>query len=154
MGLDMFLYAENYFSGYNELEKEVTDGIMSLANMKELQSDHGSVLVRVEAMYWRKANAIHRWFVENVQDGKDDCGTYYVSDTHLVELKAICDRVLAEPSLALESLPPQQGFFFGTYELDEWYLMQLKYTSDRIKYLMEVQNSKVDGFLFYYRSSW
>jgi hypothetical protein len=154
MGLDMFLYAENYFSGYNELEKEVTDGIMSLANMKELQSDHGSVVVRVEAMYWRKANAIHRWFVENVQDGKDDCGTYYVSDIHLVELKAICDRVLAEPSLALEMLPPQQGFFFGTYELDEWYLMQLKYTSDRIKYLMEVQNSKVDGFLFYYRSSW
>jgi hypothetical protein len=22
--------------------------------------------------YWRKANAIHRWFVEHVQDGNDD----------------------------------------------------------------------------------
>ena len=23
---------------------------------------------------WRKANAIHKWFVDNVQDGVDDCG--------------------------------------------------------------------------------
>ena len=23
--------------------------------------------------YWRKANQIHNWFVENVQDGEDDC---------------------------------------------------------------------------------
>ena len=23
--------------------------------------------------YWRKQNAIHNWFVENVQDGIDDC---------------------------------------------------------------------------------
>jgi hypothetical protein len=154
MGLDMYLYADNYFSGYNDLEKETTDAILSLANMNELKSDHGSIVVRVEAAYWRKANAIHRWFVENVQDGKDDCGIYYVSDVALVELKAVCDRVIANPSLAMELLPPQQGFFFGTYEIDEWYLIQLKYTSDRIKYLMEIQNSKMDGFIFHYTSSW
>jgi hypothetical protein len=154
MGLDMFLYADNYFSGYNETEKERTDAILSLANMNELKSDHGSIVVRVEAAYWRKANAIHRWFVDNVQDGKDDCGIYYVSDVTLVELKAVCDRVLANPSLAMDILPPGQGFFFGTYEIDELYLISLKYTSDRIKYLMEVQNSKMDGFIFYYTSSW
>ena len=28
-----------------------------------------------EVGYWRKANAIHGWFVRNVQNGKDDCGT-------------------------------------------------------------------------------
>ena len=26
-----------------------------------------------EVGYWRKANAIHKWFVDNVQDGNDDC---------------------------------------------------------------------------------
>ena len=28
---------------------------------------------------WRKANAIHKWFVDHVQDGEDDCGRYPVS---------------------------------------------------------------------------
>ena len=45
--------------------------------------------------YWRKANAIHRWFVQNVQDGVDDCGTYIVTREQLEQLKAACERVLA-----------------------------------------------------------
>lgn len=45
--------------------------------------------------YWRKANAIHRWFVENVQDGNDDCGEYEVTKEKLEELKDTCLEVLA-----------------------------------------------------------
>jgi hypothetical protein len=43
--------------------------------------------------YWRKANAIHRWFVENVQDGEDDCGYYEVSKEQLEELLKTCIEV-------------------------------------------------------------
>lgn len=45
--------------------------------------------------YWRKANAIHRWFVQNVQGGVDDCGTYIVTREQLEQLKATCEQVLS-----------------------------------------------------------
>lgn len=45
--------------------------------------------------YWRKANAIHAWFVENVQNGVDDCGMYIVRRDQLEELKEACERVIA-----------------------------------------------------------
>lgn len=52
-----------------------------------------------EIAYWRKANAIHRWFVENVQGGKDDCGDYYVSREQLQKLLDTCKEVLSASKL-------------------------------------------------------
>lgn len=46
-----------------------------------------------EIGYWRKANAIHNWFVENVQNGVDDCGEYEVSKSDLKELLSLCKEV-------------------------------------------------------------
>lgn len=43
--------------------------------------------------YWRKANQIHNWMVNNVQDGIDDCGTYEVGKDKLEELLEICKYV-------------------------------------------------------------
>ena len=43
-----------------------------------------------EVMYWRKANAIHKWFVDNVQGGEDDCREYPVSNDQLIELRDTC----------------------------------------------------------------
>lgn len=48
---------------------------------------------------WRKANHIHQWFVDNVQDGVDDCGTYEVTEEQLEELLDVCKRVLAASKL-------------------------------------------------------
>lgn len=50
--------------------------------------------VEEEVMYWRKANHIHSWFVENVQDGDDDCGTYYISTEALKKLLSVCEDVI------------------------------------------------------------
>jgi hypothetical protein len=46
-----------------------------------------------EVGYWRKANAIHKWFVDNVQDGDDDCGYYEVTKEQLEELLNICNTI-------------------------------------------------------------
>lgn len=46
-----------------------------------------------EVGYWRKANHIHEWFVENVQDGIDDCGIYPVTKDQLHELYNLCKKV-------------------------------------------------------------
>ena len=44
--------------------------------------------------YWRKANHIHKWFVDHVQGGDDDCKRYSVSLNQLSELKDACKTVL------------------------------------------------------------
>lgn len=46
------------------------------------------------AAQWRKANQIHKWFVDNVQDGNDDCGTYEVGVEQLKGLLGIVNKVL------------------------------------------------------------
>lgn len=46
-----------------------------------------------EIGYWRKANAIHKWFVDNIQDGEDDCGYYEVAPEQLEELLNICKLI-------------------------------------------------------------
>jgi hypothetical protein len=52
-----------------------------------------------ETGYGRKANAIHRWFVENVQNGVDDCNVYEVSRRQLEQLLDVVERVLAASEL-------------------------------------------------------
>lgn len=105
-----------------------------------------------EEIYWRKANAIHGWFVENVQDGEDDCGCYEVSYSQLLNLyDTLCD--LTSDVEAKELLPPKPGFFFGTYDIDENYWYDVAYSKKHIgKFLNEYKpDSKVR---FFYSSSW
>jgi hypothetical protein len=54
---------------------------------------------QMEVGYWRKANAIHKWFVENVQDGEDDCRHAYVNREQLQELLDTCKKVKAASKL-------------------------------------------------------
>ena len=50
-----------------------------------------------DVAYWRKANAIHKWFVDNVQDGIDDCGFHReVTEKDLKKLIRICKKILKE----------------------------------------------------------
>lgn len=45
--------------------------------------------------YWRKANHIHKWFVDNIQDGEDDCGYHReVTERDLRRLLDICKVIL------------------------------------------------------------
>lgn len=105
-----------------------------------------------EVGYWRKANAIHRWFVENIQDGVDDCGKYEVEKEKLEELLAYCKEVLEDHSKAEELLPTQCGFFFGSTEYDEWYFEDIK---DTIKILEKVlEETDFDRQMITYQSSW
>lgn len=48
-----------------------------------------------EVGYWRKANQIHNWFVDKVQDGEDDCDYHHeVTKEILEELLDTCETVL------------------------------------------------------------
>lgn len=52
-----------------------------------------------EVAYWRKANQIHKWFVENVQNNIDDCGEYIVPKEKLEELIKVCEEVINNSEL-------------------------------------------------------
>ena len=52
-----------------------------------------------EIVYWRKANQIHQWFVDNVQNGIDDCNYYEVSKEQIEELKELCEEVIEKSVL-------------------------------------------------------
>ena len=102
-----------------------------------------------EAGYWRKQNQIHRWFVENVQDGIDNCGEYYVDREKLIELLDLCKKVKVDNALADSYLPSASGFFFGGTEYDEWYFNGIDNTIDIITEALEDDRGE-----YYYSSSW
>ena len=101
MGLDMYLSANLFVSGYNfspEKEKQQYQNILNAVN---ISPSHGSncgapsATLEITVAYWRKANHIHRWFVENVQGGEDNCDRYSVSRDQLKELLGLCEDVLS-----------------------------------------------------------
>jgi hypothetical protein len=161
MGLDMYLEARRYVSGYShstDEEKELFNTITEAIGLQGMH-DERSATVSVNVAYWRKANQIHTWFVENVQDGVDDCGSYRVSREQLTELLSLCERVseLADIEYAGEHLPTYKGSFFGSIEYGEYYFEQTAWTAER---LAEILNGipKTDSMMtttdFYYQASW
>lgn len=148
MGLDMFLTARKYVSSHSDeaLSTKMNQIAQNLGFPGEVSG------ITVEAMYWRKANAIHQWFVENVQGGVDDCRESRVEREDLVKLQDTIDRCLRDTTLAPELLPTQAGCFFGGLEYDEWYWQDLERTSTRLKEILEATAN--DWWEFHYHASW
>lgn len=137
MGLDSYLFAAEI---KNDLvaEKTISDIISSEA--------------AYEVAYWRKFNALHRWFVENVQNGVDDCGDYPVSREALMKLLEVLEQVQKFPDLREKLLPTVSGFFFGSTDYDEWYESQVDYSVNQLRTVLS--RTEPDTTKFYYLSSW
>ncbi len=98
MGLDMHLSRRTYVKKWDhqkpeeQIDVKVTKGGKPLVGVN---AEKVSYIIE-EVGYWRKANQIHSWFVENTQDGHDNNGEEsHVSTKKLQELLDICKRVLA-----------------------------------------------------------
>ena len=149
MGLDMYLNKRTYVqywehNGDDNYEVKVTKGgEPTKINPKKVK------YIVEEAGYWRKQNQIHRWFVENVQEGIDNCGEYYVSKEDLETLLDLCQKVKADHSLAQSLLPSASGFFFGGTEYDEWYFDGIDNTIQILEEALEDERGD-----YYYSSSW
>lgn len=148
MGLDMYLTAKRGF--YSNLYPG--DGDLAQAVREALKVEGFEVGgVEIRAGYWRKANAIHKWFVDNVQDGKDDCQESRVSREQLRDLRAACSKELeATQDEQGKILPTQSGFFFGSTDYDDDYREDLANT---IKIIDEALNLDL-RWEFFYQSSW
>lgn len=98
MGLDMHLTAKRYVGDWdhtNPAERARYRAVAEAAGFGGLRCDGSPHLeVEMSVMYWRKANAIHAWFVRECGGGVDDCRPVYVEREKLTELAALCRHVL------------------------------------------------------------
>lgn len=165
MGLDMYLSARKHLEKINwkalqdnqdlsysspEAVYPKFNDLMELTQLADVATDIYGASVEVTCAYWRKANQIHKWFVDNIQGGNDNCGEYYVSQDKLIELLALCKHALEtkDPNL----FPPQAGFFFGGTDIDEWYWNDIRNTISQLERIFALP--QVDSLSFYYNSSW
>ena len=172
MGLDMYLYASKYFNNgsYKAPEDPEKRAAQTIAAAAGFNPSVESITVKARVAYWRKANAVHKWFVDNVQDGTDDCGEYRVSIGHLKELRDTAKQVLdeyrewlaipederdnEEPFEFGDRLPTQAGFFFGGTDYDEWYVRDLEITIEQLDRILAEHASHGDWIDYIYQSSW
>lgn len=195
MGLDMYLSKRSYVKRWNHNEKNHTVSVKFDGKKRPDIKPERVTYIEEEVMYWRKANHIHAWFVNNCADGVDNCQPVYVKVEQLEELRKLCINVqeildkaektkvvsvlvgwrnggewyedmntyedeVSEKVTAL--LPPQQGFFFGSTLIDEWYYEQTKRTAEELgkileEYYLFQKQGKKHGYYtsdFRYESSW
>lgn len=152
MGLDMYLNAKRYLWSFPEDNPDANLGREIGQHFPELGGSDIKY-VTAEVAYWRKANAIHQWFVNNVQNGRDDCGDYFVERGQLEELLTLVNAVLNKDMKPDQALPTQSGFFFGNVEYNDWYYDDLQSTKEQLEKILSNEElfKKWD---IYYHASW
>lgn len=148
MGLDMYLYAEKWmtFTDARSKDEDVKKEIAKILGVKGADVES----VRCLAAYWRKANSIHKWFVDNCQDGKDECQESDVSREDLVKLRDLCQKTI--DSRDPKRLPTQEGLFFGSVKYDDLYFDDVRNTIELIDKALATFSKR--GWHFIYRASW
>lgn len=135
MGLDMFLFRQKKFregdDAYNKLVRETSE----------------------EVMYWRKANQIRSWIVNNtIYEDNWNCEEVELTKETLEKLKADCEIVMDNPSKARTLFPTSSGFFFGSTDYDEWYFNELETTAKEIEIILE--ETDFENETIYYTEWW
>lgn len=167
MGLDMYLIKAKRMG-----EVTITEYIHRYSTW-DTEKKYGDNAIFEQIGYWRDANHIHNWFVENVQDGIDECDIYEVTKEQLEDLLSVCKEVLnnsklikgkvvngqkyengeyiEDSSVAEELLPTTSGFFGGT-EYDEWHYKDVENTINIIEDVLRTTDFEHEVVM--YRSSW
>lgn len=144
MGLDMYLTAERGMYEHKELEESIKKVLKPEEQVFKISE------IILELGYWRKANAIHNWFVKNCQDGVDECQKTFVTKDQLQKLLDVCKEVQKNHDKAQELLPSASGFFFGNIDYDEYYFICIDSTIQILENVMKIDNS----WFIHYQSSW
>lgn len=147
MGLDMYLTAKRYIYNFQDDGLALRDALEAL-KVNEMRVKE----ISYEAGYWRKANQIHKWFVDNVQDGDDNCREHLVTHEKLERLLDLVNEVLRNKDKAQDMLPTTNGFFFGCELYDEGYFDDLISTKAIIENVFALPD--YNRYDIYYCSSW
>lgn len=194
MGLDMYMYAQvrSTILDYGRDEEPPEDRQKMLAAAEAVglkdsagEGNYGPVSIEMQVGYWRKANAVHGWFVEHVQDGVDECQRSRVELEQIVELRELCEKVVATAKLEpgkvvvgqrgtasgwedmledgevctnadeiIELLPPTSGLFFGSSDIDGFFIDNIKHTIKVMQLCEALAARHRYNVSFHYQSSW
>lgn len=180
MGLDQYFMAERSVWPHEKVEgkvKEIYDATIEIYG--DLMDDNQKVAyIKFQAGYLRKANAIHA-LVSNF--GDDLTNVYLDEESLESMLKTINETLdIAEVAKGkikygqrfvdgkwedvlqdgeyvknaeevAKKMPTMEGFFFGSTEYDEYYLMDLR---DAKKIVENCLTLSKQGFDIYYQGSW
>jgi hypothetical protein len=152
MGLDMYLYKRTYVKKWEHQSDENSFDVTVKRGGKtypKIQPERISY-IEEQIMYWRKANQIHGWFVDNTSVLEEEV-KYSVTKQDLENLLNTCEQVLeilnkskkkviqvengwssgertfcdvdvfdCEDEI-MDLLPPTQGFFYGSSDINTYY---------------------------------
>ena len=166
MGLDMYLKRGKRIPGKSIRQIEYIEEEIYYGDNKELLDEYKDYIIKIEyeriktivyalskkVVYWRKANAIHNWFVCNIQNGNDDGRMYEVKKEQLEKLLHTCNIVLSDLTLAKKLLPTKEGFFFGNTGYNRRYVEKLEETVIQLEKVLK--NTDFDKEYIVYISSW
>lgn len=152
MGLDMYLEARRYISPIDKETEPMRRAIeAAIGREPATEKPHGepellevcAVVVRVG--YWRKFWPLHNWFVNNAQEGNDDCRPVLVSAQQLEELEENLDQVEDDPDSA--------GDFFMD-DTDEDVRLDPDEVDFTLRVIVQARKLQAQGWDIYYRGSW
>ena len=150
MGLDMYLEAKRYVApcdAQTEPMRRAIGAAIGYVPPKEKPGEDASLLevsgVTVRVGYWRKFDALHQWFVNNTQQGHDDCRPSFVSVDTLIELEEQLEQVGDDPASASE---------YFTADVDE--TLEDGDVDYTLKVLHHAKRLQTQGWDIYYRASW
>ena len=160
MGLDMFVYLRK--SGKYESSIRLGNTNVGLYP-KELEKFEKEILKRnfasketdtiYQVGYFRKANAIHNWIIENCANGIDNCTPVYLTEEKIAELIDITEEVLSKESDPEDVLPTTEGFFFGSTEYDDYYYRDVQYAKELFSEILDFLKEH-DDYTVEYHASW
>ena len=162
MGLDQYLTAKKYVSKWDYSndykDKAISQEFQDLLPMDTPDitkyGQFAGITVEYPVGYWRKANAIHNFFVQEVGEDVDDCREMFVHRDVLVELRSRCSDVIKADDMeemAKEvGLETVSGFFFGDTEYGDWYKEDLKLTIEICDFVLALP----EEYSLHYQASW
>lgn len=160
----------------NQFDVVIKRGGVTYPNIKPERVSY----VTENIMYWRKANQIHGWFTSNTQELTEEV-SYRVTLDDLKNLLDTCKQVLdvltksKMKTIQIRSgwsggeemfcdiqvydceeqiqdlLPPTEGFFYGSYDINEYYKETIEETIEFLE--KELPNCEED-VEFEYFASW
>lgn len=152
MGLDMYLNKRTYVENWNHTPKEKRYNItIKRESGHEIKPERITETVE-QIMYWRKANHIHKFFIDNCADGNDECQEIYIDRSILADLVSTLTIVLhhKDEETSAKHLPTDSGFFFGSLMYDDYYYDCCQET---LEVISDFLKNEQDGDLWY-RASW
>ena len=161
MGLDQYLTAKKYVSKFDyhiDGDASITQEFQDLLPMGTPDiTRYGSaagITIEYPVGYWRKANAIHNYFVQTLGEGVDECQEMYVPRETLSDLRERCQDVIASSDMEQMAkevgLETVSGFFFGDTEYGDWYKEDLKLTVEICDFVLALP----EEYSLHYQASW